>query len=183
MKEIFGQWNTKKAAFWTAEKKICKFAYLSALCADADIDIERSVHDADSTDATIRKTVTVSGEEIRSTVQLQLKCTSSKHKFRTSGNEIIYDLPVKNYNDLRIKSVPILLMLLVLPDDEKIIRWTINELLLKGTMYYHNLMGSGPVGNTAAIAVHFSKSDVVNQDSLLRLLRSAAKGELYKNFR
>ena len=142
-----------------SRKEDLQFAYLSALCADADIDIERMAHDNDSVDAVIKKMIVADGERIRSAIQLQLKCSSSENNCRINEDNVAYDLPVKNYNDLRAMGMPILLMLLVLPPDEKAVLWTEQELLIKGTMFYKNLAGSAPTANTGTIAIRFSKSD------------------------
>ena len=161
-----------------SRKEDLQFAYLSALCADADIDIERMTHDSDSVDAEIKKVIIIDGEKIRSSIQLQLKCSSSEHNCRVTKDNVTYDLPVKNYNDLRRKGLPILLMLLVLPSNENVVQLTEEELLIKGTMFFKNLIGNSPTTNTGTVAISFSKSEnIVTKEKLLLLLEKAGKGE------
>ena len=72
-------------------------------CTDANIDIERTDHDNDSADAIINKIIGVNDEKLRSSIHLQLKCISFRNNCRISGDDdIVYDLPIKNYNDLRL---------------------------------------------------------------------------------
>lgn len=161
-----------------SRKEDLQFAYLSALCADADIDIERMDHDSDSIDAIIKKMLIIDGKKLRSSIQLQLKCSSSENNCRITEDKVTYDLPVKNYNDLRTEGLPILLMLLVLPSDKNVVQWTERELLIKGTMFFKNLIGYPPTTNTGTVAIQFSKSEnIVTKKKLLQLLEKAGKGE------
>ena len=162
-----------------SRKEDFQYAYLAALCSEADIDLEQIRHDDDSTDAIIKCIVDLDTYSFRSSIRLQLKCTASSKICRISGDDIAYDLPVKNYNDLRLQGEPFLLMLLVLPEEEDPLIWTEDELLMKGSMYYKNLIGMEETSNINTVAVHFSRSeDIVNQEVLHELLRKAAMGEL-----
>ena len=166
-----------KEGILDSRKEDLQFAYLSALCASADIDIERKIHDNDSADAEIRKIMSINGERMRCIINIQLKCSASRNNCRISDEAVVYDLPVKNYDDLRLQGEPMLLMLLVLPENENAVLWTEEELLMKGTMYYKNLMGEKPVSNTETIAIKFSKTEnIVDQSKLIWLLRKAAEG-------
>jgi Domain of unknown function (DUF4365) len=73
-------------------------------------------------------------------VNLQLKATSQN---LVVGSEIIYDLPIKNYDDLRAPATnPHYLVILRLSGASK--DWldvSVDELLLRGTAYWGNLHG------------------------------------------
>ena len=72
-----------------------------------------------------------------------------------------------------------LLMLLVLPVDQDPIKWTLDDLLLRGTMYYKCLQGEPETSNKESVAIQFSKdNNVVNCEKLNCLMIQAAKGEL-----
>ena len=108
----------------------------------------------------------------------QLKCTSSINKYRNEKECIFYTLPVKNYNDLASKGMPILLMLLVLPENEKAMILTKEQLLMKGTMYYLNLQGGKKSENKESVTISIPYCNIVNEEVLNFLLMRAGDGSL-----
>jgi hypothetical protein len=116
-------------------KERLSIAYVTAVAARAGCQITKLDVDKQSVDAMI---LPISGPLAQ--VNLQLKATSQS---LVVGSEVIYDLPIKNYDDLRASATnPHYLVILRLsgaPED-----WldvSVDELLLRGTAYWGNLHG------------------------------------------
>lgn len=115
-----------------------QISYFSALCASVGITYETQYRDDDSTDAIIKKRLIFDdGSFYDAQLRVQLKCTSSTSQYHENNSEITYKLKAKNYNDLCAAcTTPIILGLLVLPESEKEwLKWSQEELLIKGRMY------------------------------------------------
>lgn len=166
--------------YTTKHKEDLHVSYISALCASAGISYDVQNHDDDSTDGIIKKRITLSDGCFRDSLcRIQLKCTSSTSQYEDKGNYISYRLKVKNYNDLCTKSVtPIILGVLVLPEDEKSwVHWSTAELLIRGCMYWAEFSTCNPSDNVGSVSVKLDKSQVLNQESLLAILEKIAKEE------
>lgn len=162
------------------DKEDIHISYLLSVCASANISLDLQRHDSDSTDGIIKKTIELdSGEKYMSSLRIQLKCTSSASQFTDKGNQIQYKLKVKNYNDLCTKcTTPIILGLLVLPENEKDwVKWSEKELLINGCMYWADFSTELPSENKNSITVNIDKNNLINKDTLLEILRKIAKEE------
>ena len=162
------------------DKEDIHISYLLSVCASANISLDLQRHDSDSTDGIIKKRIELdSGEKYMSSLRIQLKCTSSASQFTDKGNQIQYKLKVKNYNDLCTKcTTPIILGLLVLPENEKDwVKWSEKELLINGCMYWADFSTKLPSENRNSITVNIDKNNLINKDTLLEILRKIAKEE------
>ena len=74
--------------------------------------------------------------------------------------------------------MPILLMLLVLPENEKAMILTKEQLLMKGTMYYLNLQGGKKSENKESVTISIPYCNIVNEEVLNFLLMRAGDGSL-----
>ncbi|MBP1543321.1 MAG: DUF4365 domain-containing protein [Oscillospiraceae bacterium] len=155
------------------QKEELSISYLSSIAAVAGIDYERNIHDSDSTDATLKCWI----DGIHASLRVQLKATSSSNVFSESENTISYKLKPKNYNDLCAKSTtPIILCLLILPEDpSEWLSWSIEELSIKGIMYWVSLAGRERTDNTSSISISISKNNTITKDSLIALLKQIAE--------
>ena len=164
----------------TNDKEDVHISYLSAVCASASISFDLQRHDDDSTDGIVKKLITLDdGSKYMSSLRIQLKCTSSLSQY-SDGEEIFqYKLKVKNYNDLCTRcTTPIILGLLVLPEDEKTwIEWSETELLINGCMYWANFSNKLPSNNKNTVTVSIDKKNLINKDTLLEILKKIAKEE------
>lgn len=163
----------------TKHKEDLSISYISALCASADISYDIQIHDDDSTDAIIKKRIKLANNYFfDASFRIQLKCTSSRLRYKDKGKDIVYKLEAKNYNDLCTKStIPIILGLLILPEDEKTwVEWSIDELLVRGCMYWTEFSAQPPTSNTNSISIKIDKSQVLNQVTLLKILEKIARG-------
>jgi hypothetical protein len=87
--------------------------------------------------------------------------------------QVLYDVEVKTYDDLRDSSVgcPRRLVLLVMPGDEA--AWTDqneDHLLLRKCAYWASLKGMPATSNTASIRVPIPRSNVFSVGALVRLM-------------
>lgn len=155
-------------------------SYISALCASAGISYDIQRHDDDSTDGVIKKTITLPNESLfEASLRIQLKSTYSPSMYTEKDDVITYSLKVKNYNDLcRKATTPIILGLLILPeDDSEWVQCNLEELLIKGRMYWADFSSSHESTNKNTVTVSIPKTNIVNQDFLLEALSKIAKDE------
>lgn len=164
----------------TRDKEDLQISYISAICASASISFDLQRHDADSTDAIIKKELLLpNNQRFVSSLRIQLKCTSSQSQYTETEKIISYKLKAKNYNDLCARcTTPILLGLLVLPDDEnEWVTWTEQDLIIRGRMYWAEFSGKSGTANTSTITVTINKKNIINQDTLLDILNRIAREE------
>ena len=164
----------------TKHKEDLHISYISALCAVSGVSYDIQYHDDDSTDGIIKKKIEFpNGSFYNSSVRIQLKCTSSLSQYEDTGDYIIYKLKVKNYNDLCTASTtPVILGLLVLPEDESLwVKWTTEELLIRGCMYWADFSTQQQSDNAYSVSVKINKTQVLNQESLLNILEKIAREE------
>ena len=160
------------------QKEDVSISYISAICANCGVAYEIIRHDDNSTDGLVMKRIDIGdGVEVDAILRVQLKCTSSATQYSDKRNEIVYKLKVKNYNDLCKKSTaPAILCVLVLPDDEWV-RWTEEDLSIKGCMYWVYLGNQQEKDNAATVSVHIDKSNIINEKTICDLLDKIAKEE------
>lgn len=164
----------------TQAKEDLQISYISALCAASGISYDTQRHDGDSTDGIIKKRITFhDGLFYDSAVRIQLKCTSSPSQYEDKGEYISYKLKVKNYNDLCTPSTtPIILGLLILPEDENDwVKWSTEELLIKGCMYWADFSTQQKSENSETVSVRINKENIINQETLSEILEKIAKEE------
>ena len=174
---IVGRFTTMQASDIKQELSI---SYLMAVCAQAGIDYDTIRHDADSTDALLKKQLTlIDGTSYIAELRVQLKSTSSSSMYKCNDTSIIYSLKIKNYNDLcRRATSPIILCLLILPESEtEWVKWSEQELLLKGCMYWKAFPNESPSDNTSSINISIPKNHVVNAETLKNMLSKIAMEE------
>lgn len=164
----------------TKIKEDISISYISALCAYAGIAYEINRHDDDSTDGTLKKRIILGGNrKFDAELRIQLKCTSSLTQYTDKGDCITYKLKVKNYNDLCVPATtPIILGLLVLPEEEnEWIKWSSEELLIRGCMYWAEFSSESESQNSGTVSVKINKNNVINSETLHEMLEKIAKEE------
>lgn len=164
----------------TKQQEDLHISYISALCASVGISYDTQRHDDDSTDGIIKKRIFFSEESFYdSQLRIQLKSTSSPSQYTESNNFITYKLRAKNYNDLCTPSTtPIILGLLVLPENEKTwVKWSTEELLIKGCMYWADFSSCQKSDHQTTVSVQIPKTNMISQASLLNILEKIATEE------
>lgn len=131
-------------------------------------------YDLDSVDLRVH-----AGGNHRPSVDLQLKATTAL-EVGVDGR-IRYRLPIKNYNDLRIRTmIPRLLVVLDLPKDES--QWmtvTDDELVLRRRAYWLSLQsGFNDVGDQATVTVSIPDAQRLSVESLRHLMEQARSGRI-----
>lgn len=161
-------------------KEDISISYLSALCAYNKIAFDIIRHDENSTDALIMEHISLSDEiQFEAQLRVQLKCTSSPSQYRDYGENIHYTLKAKNYNDLCSRSTtPIILALLILPENkDEWVKWTPQELLIKGQMYWEKFSNNQRCENKNSITIEISKKNILNIENLPNVIKKIAMEE------
>ena len=103
-------------------------------------------------------------------IDFQLKATTD---FHFSGNDVLYDLRVEDYNRLvREDDVPRVLILYVMPAENS--QWIIqnrSQLCLRECAYWITLMGKAPSRNSYTERVHVPVVNVFDQNGLQNMFR------------
>jgi len=152
-----------------ARKELYSYAYITAIAASAQCEILVPKMDYDSLDALVLPT-----RGGRLPLSVQLKATAADC---INNDNVVFDLPIKNYDDLRSteRGIPAMLVVLHLPNEED--RWVTHQsdaLLLRNTAYYLNLLGSPAVANQMTVRVHIPVEQQLTKGSLLGLLQHVA---------
>lgn len=156
---------------WTSDNDIkerLSVGYLTTVAARAGCQVLKPETDKQSVDATVRP---ISGRRL--VLDFQLKATSSDC---IDGDFIKYDLPVKNYNDLRdpFCTAPIFLIVFVLSEDA--VKWLIqNEeyLVVHGCAYWLSLRGAAPTANKDTVRVRIPRSQTFDVECLKGMMTVA----------
>ncbi len=111
-------------------------------------------------------------------LDIQAKSTTTRSLTATG---VVYDLDVKNYDDLRDPQVgcPRILVLLVLPEDEN--EWTEqseDHLLVRHAGYWLSLNGWGPTANQKTVRVALPRANLFSVQALESLMAKVRRGEL-----
>ena len=103
-------------------------------------------------------------------IGVQLKATADEC---IQGNDMVFDVPIKNYDDLRRERVvPAMLVVLHLPKAED--DWMshdIDRLSLRNNAYYFNLRGREASTNSSTVRIRIPVAQRLTRDSLLGLLQ------------
>jgi len=161
-------------------KEELSISYLSTLAAINGIDFELIRHDSDSTDCILKRWIELDdGQKFNAQLRVQLKCTSSQNIYKEEHSEIKYRLKAKNYNDLSLNgTVPVILCLLILPEDRQCwVKWSEEELIIYGKMYWISLKGKESTQNSDSITIHLKKENKIDAKSLYDILEKIAKEE------
>jgi hypothetical protein len=149
-------------------KERLSIAFVSAVAAHAGCQIVQWHIDKLSIDGTIRA---VSGS--RACVDVQLKATSQNI---IDGDKVFFDLPIKNYDDLReeAQTHPHYLVVLHLPGRLKSwLKLSTTQLAIRGVAYWGNLVGLEASANQAARRVRMPTSQRFTPESLRDMINRA----------
>jgi hypothetical protein len=103
-------------------------------------------------------------------VDVQVKSTTQA---TVTATHIVYDLEVKNYEDLREEgeNCPRLLVVFVMPEDES--QWlsqSLEELVLRHCAYWISLEGFPPTHATTTIRITIPRANIFSAEALRNLL-------------
>lgn len=148
-------------------------AYVRAIAAVGGYTISSPELDLDSIDITISKSYDENPDVMYRSVKLDIQLKSTSAIQTDNNNNIVFDLPLKNYNDLRKRALaPRILVLLQLPKD--IEEWLTQEyhqsLSIHNCSYYLSLKGMHDVPNSTKVRVKIPKENVFSINTLNELM-------------
>ncbi|HIF9422111.1 TPA: DUF4365 domain-containing protein [Photobacterium damselae] len=155
-------------------KELLSRAYVSAIAAQVGFRSAIPDVDDDSVDLILKGRGFTSG--IRNPqLEIQLKCTA---KNNGCSDYFSYQLPIKNYNDLRAKNLlcPRYLFVLVVPKDTT--GWLIHEndhMKLKHCCYWYSLSELQPTINDTSVTVKIPRENLLTASSMLSLMELASQ--------
>ena len=151
-----------------ARKELYSVSYVTAVATSTQSEVLIPKMDYNSIDGFILATFGKCPQ-----IGFQLKATSADC---VQNDELSFDLPVKNYNDLRAeRSVPSLLVVVHLPENEA--DWMTHQmdlLSLRNNAYYLNLLGMPDTTNTSTVRVKIPTVLRLTRGALLELLNHVA---------
>lgn len=154
------------------QKEQFSLAYVHVVATRAGYQLEIPSRDRASVDGEIS-----SDEGLFPAIKFQAKSATDD---LIQGDSVVYDLNVKNYNDLRVESRETRLLILVsIPSN--IADWTsfsADALCLHCTAYWHSLRGQDPSSNASAVRLRFPRTQLFDPDQLPTLMRRVEVGEL-----
>ena len=148
--------NQQKARF--------SIAYIESIASVAGLHVSEIMVDQDSVDG-----VFWGDFGRRPRIEFQAKSTAQDV---VRGDRIHFPLSVKNYNDLRIRTInPRILIVLVMPQDVgQWIHQTRDELCLRYCAYWLSLRDLPPTRNTDNITVHLPMANMLGSDQLTDMI-------------
>ena len=162
------------------QKEDFSLAYAIAVCAAAEYTVQFKRRDIGSVDISVHPF-----DRDWPQISLQLKCTAEWELFDGTGNttpdtEISYDLPVKNYEELRNSTVGIqkALVLVVVPRDFK--QWLLQSeknLTLHHCGFWMCLQNMPPTTNLYTQRIKIPKRQVFGVDALKDLMAQVEQGK------
>ena len=145
-------------------------AYVRAVIFGAGFNLTLPVKDLFGIDGTV---ISMAGGVNR--VDFQLKATTN---FHFSGNDVLYDLRVEDYNRLvKEDDVPRVLILYVMPRENS--EWIVqnrSQLCLRECAYWVSLMGKAPSRNASTVRVYAPAANVFDQNGLQNMFRQLVFG-------
>ena len=149
-------------------KERLSVAYLAAVTARAGYQISHLSIDKQSIDATVRP---ITG--LKLSVDFQLKATSAEC---IHGTNVIFDVPINNYNHLRDTKCTALhyLMVLVLSKEDSIwLQQNEERLLVSGCAYWLDLRGRDASPNRDSVRVQIPRCQIFDANALKAIMGSA----------
>lgn len=149
-------------------KERLSVAYVTAVAARAGCQVTKLDIDKQSIDATIRP---IRGPKV--SIDFQLKATS---RDCLDEANVIFSLPVNNYDDLRDTkcTAPHYLVVLVLELTE--FDWLSNDeeaLLIRRCAYWLDLRGSAPTTNRETVSVKLPRQQIFDVTTFTAMMRDA----------
>jgi len=154
-------------------------AYVQAVSAKAGFATEFTRVDLDSVDVTVCGKGKLSEDSILHSPKIDIQLKATKNKNVNSDGSISFNLPLKNYNDLRANClVPRILVVLFLHNDEN--HWlshTVNELIIKECANWVSLKGFAESSNDGHKVVRIPSANIFSPQTIFELLNKISKEE------
>jgi hypothetical protein len=158
------------------QKQQFSIAYVHAIAARAGYACQANLVDDDSVDVTLAAAGLVHHQAVfRSPrLEVQLKATSQDI---LRDDHLAFPLPIKNYNDLRERTlVPRLLVVLLLPPGVgDWVEQTEEHMICRRCAFWQSLRGSPEVPNEKSVTVHLPRVNRLTVEGLGTLMQRAAR--------
>lgn len=159
------------AMYLNEQKQQFSLAYIRAVAATASYKVAIPESDTDSVDGALMSDI---GRRPR--IEFQAKSTARD----ILGNDALrYELPIKNYDELRADVLtPRILVVVLMPDEKQDwISQTQDEMCLRYCGYWLSLRGEQPRLNTSSVTVRIPTTNIFNTDELTGLMQKAERGD------
>ena len=162
----------KGGAAVSHSKELMSLTYINALITPLGLNFNEPKIDNDGIDITIRGKG-FSGHYPKPQIEVQLKCAQiSAIRIDKIAKEILYQLPVHNYNELIGPNlIPSILVLHLVPNNQS--DWMYfnkQSVILRHTSYWLSLDGLKKSTNAAYITVRIPLSQQLTPDSLMAMM-------------
>jgi len=153
-------------------------AYIQAIASRCGLNCSFRAFDY-GIDVTVLEIKRRDNEYVETGFNLDIQAKSTFRATVTDG-DVLYDMEVKTYNNLRDPEVgtPRILVLLVQPESET--DWTEmteEELRIRRCAYWLSLKGQGPTSNTGTIRVSIPRANRFSVEALQGIMERVRKGE------
>jgi len=154
-------------------------AFVHAIAGRVGVNVSHRYHDY-GVDVTLHPVIERGHRLVESgfPIDLQLKATTA---WRREGDEIVYELEAKTYNDIVARdpaAVPLYLALLCLDSsDETWLTISEEDTILRRCCYWHKPSGSA-TSNARTIVVRIPRSNLLTVHSVEHLLEEARRTSL-----
>jgi hypothetical protein len=161
----------------TTQQEQFSIAYVHSIASAAGFGVERIQIDLDSVDVRIVQYGRENEYPIIESLNMQLKCTYTH--IPQQDNHIHYPLKIKNYNDLRRRSMePRILVVVHVPEQANYWLVHLNEsLALYHCAYWMCLRGMPETANTETVTVKIPIQNRFTVDELRRIMEMLAQGK------
>ncbi len=162
----------------SAQKEQFSMAYIHAVASVCGYTLQNPLTDYDSVDTVFVRGKRLDNAEIYRadpSIKVQLKATS-QNILREEA--ISYDLPIKNYNDLRVTNCdPAILIVVHLPEDPG--QWITfdRDKILRAEGYYYSLRGMQQSPNSSSVTLTIPKTNIFTPDTLHDMMTKISRGE------
>jgi Domain of unknown function (DUF4365) len=158
-------------------KQEISFAYIHLLALRLGYSVEIVRTDMDSVDVSICAKGKIKGSKgliLSPKIDVQLKTT----KRECSQYPISFNLPQKNYNELRMNTmVPRMLGVVFLPVDRDWFDFDLGKITLDAQAYWMSLKGLNENDHRVSTTIYFSEAQMLDEKTLHELMISAANRE------
>jgi len=159
------------------QKEQFSFAYVRAICATANIIVNRPTVDQDSIDLAFQKD-RCSGPNRSPRLEAQVKCTESA---QGTDSHLSYPLELKNYEELRTTEllVPRILIVVLVPSNiQDWLSQSDQELCLHRCGYWLSLRGQPSTPNTSTVTVYLPRTNRFTVDQMTSIMTRISNREL-----
>jgi len=159
-------------------KEELSYAYVHAVASRAGFGCDRISKDRGSVDVVISADGGFPDDAVvqHAVMQVQLKATS---QIVNGDPHFSFALPIKNYNELRARSLaPRMLVVLLMPEDPE--HWlTVDKetLIARRCAYWRNLKGEAEVENETSRSVRIATKNIFSPEALKALVTRISRQE------